>query len=94
MTYLTISAYIYRADVFCPACIVGQLRVGPGQDFDGWALAEGVTLSVESNLDEIAAAFGIDRYDEVSYDSDYFPKVVFGLELDDSCACGSCGEAL
>lgn len=71
-----IVGYTYRADQYCPCCIVGQLPTGPGGAFDGWGLATGVTMPTEENLSEIAAAFGIDRMNERSFDSDEFPKVV------------------
>lgn len=90
----TIVGYTYRADFFCPACIIEQLPTGDGEAFDGWALADGVTMSTEDNLDEIAAAFGIDRDDETSFDSDEFPKVVFADMAAGDEHCGACGEPL
>ena len=93
-----VVGYVYRADFYCPAHIVGRLPTGPSEDFDGWALAHGVLMSAEANLDEIAAAFGIDREVEESFDSDYFPKVVFrditSSIGEDRCRCGVCGVAL
>lgn len=88
-----IVGYVYKADTYCPDHIVGRLPTGPSEDFDGWALAHGVTMSVEDNLDEIAAAFGIDREDEYSFDSDYFPKVVF-RDIAEDTQCGECGRFL
>lgn len=85
-----IVGYTFKADLYCPDHVIGQLPVGPSEDFDGWALAHGVSMSAEENLDEIAAAFGIDRGDEYSFDSDYFPKVVFRDSLDLDDACGVC----
>ena len=67
----------YKADIYCPACIVSVLPTGEGGAFDGWALAPGVRMATEENLDEIASAFGIDRGDERTFDSGEFPKVVF-----------------
>lgn len=36
----------------------------------------------------------MDRYDERTFDSDDFPKVVFRDQLSDGDTCGTCGEAL
>lgn len=86
-----IVGYVYRADTYCtnPECL--PLATGEGEDFDGWNLAPGIYMATEDNLDEIAAAFGIDRLDEYSFDSDYFPKVILaGMSEDDACAtCGA-----
>lgn len=89
-----IVGYQYRADFYCPACIIDQLPTGEDEAFDGWALAPGVRMTTEANLDEIAQAFGIDRGNEASFDSGDFPKVVFldMAEHDDRCA--ACGREL
>ena len=55
-------------DTYCPGCIIDQLPTGPGQMYDGWALAPGVRMHPEDNLTEIAYAFGIDRGDETTFD--------------------------
>ena len=89
-----IVGYTYKADHYCPSHIVERLPTGPSEDFDGWALAHGVTMTAEENLDEIAVAFGIDRGDEASFDSGYFPKVVFRDQTDDDTVCGVCHEPL
>jgi hypothetical protein len=89
-----IMGYAYRTDLYCPGCIVDQLPTGPGEAFDGWALVPPATMSTEANLDEIAAAFGIDRYDERTYDSGDFPKVVFRDQLENDERCGNCGGEL
>lgn len=89
-----IVAYTYKADTYCPTCIVEELRrriTGYGP-FD-W------TLDAETVLDQVALANGIDRYEETTFDSDEFPKVVFRDALvaaidDDSHYnnCGGCHE--
>lgn len=88
-----IVGYMYAADIYCPDCIIDALPTGEGEKFDGWKLAEGVDMSTEANLDEIAAAFGIDRADEYSFDSDHFPKVIFADSVDND-VCGACHEKL
>lgn len=87
-----IVAYTYRADNYCPRCIIDVLPTGEGEAFDGWALAAGATMPAEQNLAELAEAFGIDRSDERSYDSGDFPKVVFVDQVEDCEHCGSCHE--
>lgn len=90
-----IAGYTFQADNYCPWCIIGVLPTGEGEAFDGWAIAGGAPpISVEDNLDEIAAAFSIDRYDEGSYDSDDFPKVIFGTDTTEDDVCGACGEEI
>lgn len=85
-----IVGYTFQCDTYCPACVVDTMPTGEGDTFDGWALAEGVNMSAEENLAEIAEAFGIDRMDETSFDSTDFPKVIFASG--DSEVCGRCRE--
>lgn len=85
-----IVAYTFKADTYCPECIIGQLPTGEDEAFDGWGLGNGVYLSTEDNLSEIAYAFGIDREDEYSFDSGDFPKVVFSSQIEDDEYCGNC----
>ena len=89
-----VAGYTYRAANYCPSCIVAQLPTGPGEAFDGWALAPGVQMSTEENLTEIAFAFGIDRMDGRTFDSWDFPKVLFSFQVEDAEYCDSCGEEL
>ncbi|QQO39607.1 hypothetical protein SEA_WHEELIE_98 [Microbacterium phage Wheelie] len=83
MSMFDIVGYTYKAEHYTPDGVIAALATGPGQDFDGWALGDGVNMSVEDNLNELAAAFGIDRADETSFDTDYFPKVVLRVNLED-----------
>jgi hypothetical protein len=78
-----IVAYTYRADLLCPSCAL-------------WAVQPGcVAIKVELTLDDIARRKGIDRYDESSFDSSVFPKVVFRDQLDaEHRHCDDCGEEL
>lgn len=83
-----IAAYTFAADVYAPNCIIDA--VTSSEAYDGWALGEGIIMSVEDNLNEIAGAFQIDRQDESTFDSGDFPKVAFHDQVNDneSCACG------
>lgn len=87
-----VVGYVFRADVWCPTCVLGALPTGEGEDFDGWADCSVPPMSVEDNLDELASVFGFDRMDETTFDSDDFPKVV--LTFDEAGECGGCGEEL
>lgn len=89
-----IIAYVYRGDIYCRDCIIDQLPTGEGEEFDGWMLGEGVRMSVEDNLDELAYAFSIDRLDESSFDSNEFPKVVFCSALGYTEFCSACHEPI
>ena len=90
-----IVAYTYCADIYCPTCIVPELRkrIGYGP-FD-------FSLDTETVLDQVALANGLDRYDETTFDSDEFPKVVFRDALSDAVLddahyndCGGCHEEM
>jgi hypothetical protein len=90
-----IVAYTYNTENYCSGCIMDVLPTGEGQEFDGWALAQGVSMSVESNLREIAFAFSIDYDDLSSFDSGDFPKPIFASQIeDDDERCGKCHEPL
>jgi hypothetical protein len=89
-----IVGYTFNADTYCPNCIIDQLPTGEGEEYDGWALAKGARMSVEDNLNEIATAFQIDRQDERSFDSAYFPKVIFSSQIEDAEYCANCGNWL
>lgn len=89
-----VVGYTYAAETLCPSCTLAKLPTGEGEAFDGWALAAGAPpMSVEDNLSEIAAAFGINRMDEGSFDSGEFPKVIFSSDSEDE-TCDACGEEL
>lgn len=91
-----IVGYTYAADTYCwGECVIQALLTGDGERFDGWALAAGADpMSTEDNLTEIAMAFGIDRMDEYSFDSDEFPKVIFADSVDSDEVCAGCGGPL
>lgn len=88
-----IAGYVYRAEILCPGCMLASLPTGPGEAFDGWADCSVPRMTAEDNLDELAAAFGFDRMDETTFDSDDFPKVIFGLDAEGE-TCGQCGAWL
>lgn len=77
MNSYDIIGYIYQADIHCPDCIA--------QTFGGSILDDS-----EWVLDREASSRGIDRYDEGSFDSDDFPKVVLACMTDQSEYCGTC----
>lgn len=87
----TIVGYTFRAAQFCPACIIAQLPTGHGGAFDGWTVMPPYLMSSETNLSEIASAFGIYRTNESSFDSEYFPKVIFADQVNDA-RCDHCDE--
>jgi len=87
-----VVGYTYAAETLCPACTLAGLPTGEGETFDGWHDAT-EDQSVEDNLTELAAAFGIDREDECTFDSDEFPKVIFSSDSEDE-TCGACGVEL
>jgi hypothetical protein len=86
-----IIAYTYRADNYCPDCIIPELlkRAEIAAKAD---TSEGLwRWDVEGELDAIARIVGIDRQDENTFDSDDFPKVVFAdMVEDEDERCGNC----
>lgn len=81
-----VVGYVYAADIYCPACIVRAL---PTAELSPAAY----DMQAEDVLEQVAAAMGVDRADETTYDSDDFPKVVFASDAHGD-VCGSCGEEL
>lgn len=84
-----VAGYVYRADVYCPACAVREVL--DARRLEGHGLSH-----VPSEALALVARFeGINVEDEYSFDSDDFPKVVFGYQAEDAeSACGRCGGAL
>ncbi|QUE25391.1 hypothetical protein SEA_FIZZLES_97 [Microbacterium phage Fizzles] len=66
-----IVGYTYKAENYTPAGIV---EVGIRE---GWLAPAARDMVTEEALDQAQHDFGIDRYDEGTYDSDVFPKVIF-----------------
>lgn len=87
-----IVGYTYNADTYCPPCVIDALPTGDGEAFDGWKAC--VPMNPEDNLNEIAAAFQIDRMDERSFDSGDFPKVIFESDAEGDEFCCVCGREI
>lgn len=77
-----IVAYTYQAELLCPGCVSEHIFGVRYPDPE-----------VESYLDEEAEVEGFDREDERSFDSGYFPKVVFDHQVGTD-RCDHCGEEL
>lgn len=71
-----IVGYMYNADIWTPAGII-ELGIR-----DGWLAPAARDMDAEEVLDQAHHQFGIDRYDECSYDSSEFPKVVFRASVE------------
>ena len=88
MSSTSIVGYTYQAENLCTGCTRTLAMRWGGFD-------DGAATSTEALLDRLAGVVGVDRYDERSYDSDDFPKVIFDSQVEDSDErCGSCGESL
>lgn len=83
-----IAAYCYRAEIFCPSCVIDAMIAA------GDAAPAARDMSAEGVLDQCAGASAIERDDEVSFDSDEFPKVVFLHQLDERATCDACRSEL
>lgn len=82
MKTFDIVGYTYRAENLCPRCQVLAFECDPA------------IRNCEQMLDTVATSRGIDRYDEHSFDSRDFPKVVFSGMVEDDELCGHCNEPL
>lgn len=82
-----IVGYTFQADIYCPACVIEEMIDA------GLAAPAARDMGAENALDQCGDAAGIDRYDEYSFDSGDFPKVVFAVQIDDE-TCGRCGNSL
>jgi hypothetical protein len=82
-----IAGYAYQADTLCPTCVIEAMLAS------GEASPAARDMATEDALDQIAGANAIDRYDEHTYDSDDFPKVIFSTSIEGD-QCGGCGEEL
>lgn len=69
---MRIIGYTYRAKNYTPSALiiymVARGELSPAARWD---------MSPEDALDQLASAYGIERDDEYSFDSDNFPKVIF-----------------
>lgn len=71
MNAADIVAYTYKADVYTQRGIIERLIA------DGLAAPAARDMRAEDALTQIAEANAIDRFDEWTYDSGEFPKVIF-----------------
>lgn len=83
---MSVVGYVFQADIFCPSCLEQALSVRLRD-----ALIVGAETLTEA-LDLLAAFDGVDNYDERTFDSGDFPKVIFSTDEPDQC--GPCGEEL
>lgn len=84
-----IVGYHFRGSDYCREHIMPVVY----ETYPGWELAEGITMSVEDDLNEIAFANSIDRTNESSFHSDDFPKVILAGDFGDP-SCSICGLTL
>jgi len=78
-----IVGYSYKADTYCPSCVLYKVK------FDnGWEEYTNIYL------EEVAERLDIDWQDESSFDSGDFPKVIFRDMIEEEEYCSSCHEEL
>uniref|UniRef100_A0AAU8EFE0 Uncharacterized protein n=1 Tax=Microbacterium phage Judebell TaxID=3230835 RepID=A0AAU8EFE0_9CAUD len=70
-----IVAYTYSAENWTP---LGLVEVGIRE---GWLAPAARDMDTEEVLDQAQHQFGIDRYDEGTFDSGTFPKVIFETDI-------------
>lgn len=76
MNAADIAGYTYRTENYTPADLI-EAMIAAGE-----ASPAARDMNVEAALDQIAEANGIDRYDENTFDSEDFPKVIFWDQVD------------
>lgn len=84
-----VVGYHYNGDALCTDCARREAA--------RHTAANGVrvhSVSAEVELDEWARIAGIDRWDESTFDTDDFPKIVFASQANRSDVCGTCLENL
>jgi predicted DsbA family dithiol-disulfide isomerase len=88
MKAFDIVAYTFQADLLCPSCTVLRLVLEERAPETG--------EDAETVLNILAAFEHVNREDERTFDSDDFPKVVFGSQIDAHLeeVCGDCGVGL
>ena len=83
-----IAAYLYRADLYCPACVIEAMIAHRD------ASPAARDMPVEAVLDQCAEALALDRADETRFDSSEFPKVVLRIDVAAGDRCGACHHEL
>lgn len=81
---MRIAGYAYQAETLCPTCTVLSVT-GAGYP---------TKSTYEATLDDAAQRLGIDRYDERTFDSDDFPKVIFAIGVAADETCDRCARPL
>lgn len=71
-----VIGYTYNAENWTP---LGLVEVGIRE---GWLAPAARDMDTEEVLDQAQHQFGIDRYDEHTFDSGTFPKVIFGVDVE------------
>lgn len=77
-----VVGYTYKADIYCPACIIRVANYGLPCN----------NANAERVLDVLAEGKRINRGDETTFDSDDFPKVIFRNQVENYDTCESCAE--
>jgi hypothetical protein len=87
MRYDDIAAYMYSADIYCPAHMAEIART---LEHPHVFTARGLDASAtpEQVLDALAEAWNIDREAEETFDSDQFPKVILYGTIERREYCG------
>lgn len=89
---MIVVAYAYKADVWCGGCIVDEVCKDQGiEPFDTFIGSELALDKIAENIsysEKMGTEF--DRYDERTFDSDEFPKVIFQDQIEDHEYCCSC----
>lgn len=75
-TFDEITGYVYKAETFCPRCLKRHLY------HSGKIDKTMKSQTVEDMLDLLAMELKVNRFDEWSFNSDDFPKVIFASDAE------------
>lgn len=99
MSYASkVIGYAFQGDNYCPNCILVALYQAyndePQSQHEMNKVTDVVNDTTEVNLDHMAIAIDIDRYNEATFNSFDFPKVLFSTNDNPEETCIECGEEL
>lgn len=93
MKSYTIVSYAYKADIWCGDCVVEEVCKDRNiENPEQWDAEQSLDIIAENISWSEIMSQNFDRYDEYSFDSDEFPKVIFADQIEEDEYCCKCHE--
>jgi len=92
---MVVVGYTYKADIWCTNCIIDEVCKDQNIDVFDYDYVDtelALDIIVEGNAEKFHKDF--DRYDEHTFDSDEFPKVIFADQIEEDEYCSNCHESV